>query len=526
VVTERSRSAELAVRCGKVFPLNESSDNWMLPSALRLRERAALRLRERAALRLRERAVCYPIYLSIAILVGKSTNSNSPARIKCLGIAFFTVPITVEFNFMKRKSWQLFAVFGLVSLLLAVTVSCSRAVSNSRSNNSPAIEFWTMQLQPQFTDYFNQTIANFEKENPGVKVRWVDVPWSAMESKILGAVSAKTPPDVVNLNPDFASLLAGRNAWLDLDSRIPEQVRSTYLPNIWKSGAIDGKSFGIPWYLTTEVTIYNTELFKKSGITKPPATYTELAQAAKQVKEKTGKFAFFVTFVPEDSADVLQSLVQMGVTLVDAQGKAAFNTSQGKAAFQYWVDLYKGGFLPKDVLVQGHRRAIELYQAGETALLASGPQFLKAISENAPNIGAVSAVAPQITGENGKKIVAVMNLVVPRDSKWPDDAVKFALFVTNSRNQLAFAKAANVLPSTVDALNDSYFKSIPADAPTVDQARIVSASGLTSAELLIPPLKDVKKLQKAIYDNLQATMLGEKSVEQAVADAALAWDKR
>jgi len=151
---------------------------------------------------------------------------------------------------------------------------------------------------------------------------------------------------------------------------------------------------------------------------------------------------------------------------------------------------------------------------------------LKAISENAPSIGAVSAVAPQITGESGKKTVAVMNLVVPRDSKRPDDAVKFALFVTNSQNQLAFAKAANVLPSTVDALNDSYFKSVPADAPAADQARVVSASGLTSAELLIPPLKDVKKLQKAIYDNLQAAMLGEKSVDQAVADAAVAWDQK
>jgi len=91
---------------------------------------------------------------------------------------------------------------------------------------------------------------------------------------------------------------------------------------------------------------------------------------------------------------------------------------------------------------------------------------------------------------------------------------------------LAFAKAANVLPSTVDALNDSYFKSVPADAPAADQARVVSASGLTSAELLIPPLKDVKKLQKAIYDNLQAAMLGEKSVDQAVADAAVAWDQK
>ena len=427
---------------------------------------------------------------------------------------------------MKRKSWQLFAIFGLLGLLLSAAVSCSRGVSNSSSNNAPGIEFWTMQLQPQFTDYFNQTIAAFEKENPGVKVRWVDVPWSAMESKILGAVAAKTAPDVVNLNPDFAALLAGRNAWLDLDSRIPEQVRSTYFPNIWKASVLDGKSFGIPWYLTTQVTIYNTELFKKAGIAKPPTTYAELASVAKQVKEKTGKFAFFVTFVPEDSAEVLQSLVQMGVPLVDAQGKAAFNTDKGKAAFQYWVDLYKGGFLPQDVLVQGHRRAIELYQAGETALLASGPQFLKAISENAPSIGAASAPAPQITGEGGKKTVAVMNLVVPRDSKRPDDAVKFALYVTNSQNQLAFAKAANVLPSTVEALQDGYFKTVAADAPAADRARIVSASGLEKAELLLPPLKDIKKLQKAIYDNLQAAMLGEKSVEQAVADAAVAWDKR
>ena len=432
----------------------------------------------------------------------------------------------IKLNSMKRKSWQLFAVFGLVGLLLTAVVSCSKPAVNSQTQNSAAIEFWTMQLQPQFTDYFNQTIADFEAQNPGVKVRWVDVPWSAMESKILGAVAAKNAPDVVNLNPDFASLLAGRNAWLDLDSRISEQVRSTYLPNIWKSGVLDGKTFGIPWYLTTGVTIYNTDLLKKAGITKPPATYAELAQVAKQVKEKTGKFAFFVTFVPEDSGEVLQSLVQMGVTLVDAQGKAAFNTDRGKAAFQYWVDLYKGGFLPKDVLVQGHRRAIELYQSGDTALLGSGPQFLKAIAENAPSIGNVSAVAPQITGESGKKTVAVMNLVVPRDSKRPDDAVKFALFVTNSQNQLAFAKAANVLPSTLEALGDSYFKSVAADATAGDRARIISASGLDKAELLIPPLKDVKKLQKAIYDNLQAAMLGEKSVDQAVADAAKAWDQR
>ena len=74
----------------------------------------------------------------------------------------------------------------------------------------------------------------------------------------------------------------------------------------------------------------------------------------------------------------------MGVILVNADGKAAFDSPQGKAAFQYWVDLYKKGLLPQEVLTQGHQHAIDLYQSGETALLASGPEFLKTIANNAP----------------------------------------------------------------------------------------------------------------------------------------------
>ncbi|MGH1394039.1 MAG: ABC transporter substrate-binding protein [Trichormus sp.] len=418
----------------------------------------------------------------------------------------------------------------MLGLLTSWFVSCSSGTINSNNQQATSgtanIEFWTMQLQPQFTNYFQSLINNFETQNPNIKVKWVDVPWAAMENKILTAVSAKTPPDVVNLNPDFASQLAGRNAWLDLDAKIPAEARSAYLPNIWKASTLNGKSFGVPWYLTTRLTIYNTDLLKQAGINKPPSTYAELAQAAQQIKDKTGKYAFFVTFVPQDSAEVLQSLVQMGVTLVDTEGKAAFNTPEGKAAFQYWVNLYKKGLLPKEALTQGHRHAIDLYQSGETAFLASGPEFLKTIANNAPKIAQASAIAPQLTGDTGKKNVAVMNIVIPRDTKQPDAAVKFALFLTNDENQLTFAKAANVLPSTSKALADSYFKDISANASTVEKARVVSAQQLQQAEILTPALKDIKKLQKAIYENLQAAMLGEKTVDKAVEDAAQGWNNR
>jgi putative chitobiose transport system substrate-binding protein len=39
-------------------------------------------------------------------------------------------------------------------------------------------------------------------------------------------------------------------------------------------------------------------------------------------------------------------------------------------------------------------------------------------------------------------------------------------------------------------------------------------------------MKDLKKLQKGIYENLQAAMLGEKTVEQAVVAAAQEWNQR
>ena len=392
-----------------------------------------------------------------------------------------------------------------------------------------------MQLKPNFTEYFVNLNRNFEAQNERLKLRWVDVSWSAMENKILTSISARTAPDVVNLNPKFASQLATRNAWLDLEPVVAPEVKATYLPKIWQASKIEvcqqsncnEQTFGLPWYLTTTITIYNQQLLTAAGIKQPPQTYEELAQVAQTIKEKTGKYAFFISFVPNDSGDVLESLVKMGVNLLDESGKAAFNTTEGKAAFQYWVDLYQQKLLPPDVLTQGHRRGIELYQSGETAILNSGAEFIDSITNNAPTVAQVSAVAPQITGVTDKKNVAVMNLVIPRDSDKSEQALKYALFVTNTENQLAFAQESNVLPSTTKAV-EQYIADIEQQSATnlAAEAKKISAAQLNDAEVLIPVQKDIHLLQKAIYENLQAAMLEEKTVEQAVQDAAEEWNNR
>jgi putative chitobiose transport system substrate-binding protein len=382
-----------------------------------------------------------------------------------------------------------------------------------------------MELQPKYTDYFNQLIQRFEQENPAIHVRWIDVPWAGMESKILTAVVAKSPPDVVNLNPTFAAQLAERGAWLPLDDRIPQNVRQQYLPNIWKASMLEGKSFGVPWYLTTRVAIVNQVLLKQAGLQKPPSTFQELFAIAPKLQKQTGKYAFFSTLVPGDSGEVMESFVQEGVQLVNADGSAAFNTPKARALFQRWVDLFRQGAVPKQVLTEGQKYGIDLFQRGESSVVQASPQFLQTIAKNAPSIAAVAVPATQLTGESGKKNVAVMNLVVPRDSDQPEAAVKFALYVANPENQLSFAKAANVLPSIQAALQDPYFSQLPSNATVADQARIISAKQLQSAEVLIPVMKNLKQLQKLLYENLQAAVLGQKPVDRALDDAANSWNQ-
>ncbi len=425
----------------------------------------------------------------------------------------------------RPRAWQRLVGLLIVGGLTLILVSCSGFQGGPTRDRPTTIEFWTMQLQPKYTDYFNQLIGEFETANPTIAVRWVDVPWAGMESKILTAVVAKTPPDVVNLNPGFAAQLAERGAWLTLDDRIPADVRAGYLPKIWQASQLAGKTFGVPWYLTTRIAIVNQALLQSAGISQPPTTFEQLCQTAERVHTKTGKQAFFSTLVAGDAAEVLESFVQEGVQLVKPDGTAAFNSPKAIALFERWVKLYQNGWVPKEVLTEGQKYGIELFQRGESAIVQASPGFLEAIAKNAPTIAQTSMPASQLTGITGKKNVAVMNLVIPRDTRQPDAAVQFALFVSNNKNQLSFAKVANVLPSTQSALQDPFFSQLPPNPTVFDRARIISAQQLPDSEVLIPVMKSLKQLQTLIYENLQAAVVQQKSVVQALNDAEQGWNQ-
>jgi putative chitobiose transport system substrate-binding protein len=234
--------------------------------------------------------------------------------------------------------------------------------------------------------------------------------------------------------------------------------------------------------------------------------------------------------VPDDSAELLESMVQMGVVLLDAKQRAGFDSPEGRKAFAFWTDLYREGLLPREVVSQGQRRAIELYQSGELALLASGAEFLRSIQTNAPGVAEVTSAQPPLTGGDGTANVALMTLAVPRQSQRPQEALSFALDLTNGPNQARFAREARVLPSSLEALKQVRAE-LEAERPAtselaqIREARLLSAKTLERARVLVPATPGIKRLQSIVYTQLQRAMLGQISSEEAVRSAAEQWNR-
>lgn len=274
----------------------------------------------------------------------------------------------------------------------------------------------------------------------------------------------------------------------------------------------------------------NRQLLGRAGIDAPPLRWQEVPAYAEAIRRRTGRYALFVTVVPDDSAELLESMVQMGTQLLDSRQRAAFNSPAGRYAFAFWTDLYRRGLLPREVVSQGYRRAIELFQAGDLAQVATGPDFLRNLQTNAPGIAAATAPYPPLRGANGEANVAVMNLVVPRQSERSREAISFALYLTNDANQLAFAEEARVLPSSTGALKqlkDRLSRQPPAEAGDrlVREARALSARTLTDARVLVPATPGVKRLQSILYTQLQQAMLGQMESDEALLRAEREWNR-
>lgn len=420
---------------------------------------------------------------------------------------------------MMLKKGSIFLILGI---FLFLVFSCGR---EKRDDDTIRITFYTMQLRPEFTDYINGIIAEFEEMHPGVEIDWMDVHFQGFQTRLMSLIRRGETPDVMNLNYDLAPALFDRGVLLPLDDYVTEEVRNAYFQNIMESACVlHGRLHSLPWYMANSISIFNMDLMRQAGIDEDdlPSTWTEMYELAPEFRERTGKFLFMIPFA--DKTSVRAIFAREGIELNEEDGKPVFNTPEAIELFETVIDVYKNRGIPRQSLLYEHRDEIELFQNRELGLYGGGPQFIRIIKENAPTLLEDVALRPGILGDSGTLHTAVHLISVGSQTEHPELSVEFAKFVTNAQNQLAFCKQVAILPSVKEAAEDPFFNQ-PLDEldDYEDKARVIAASQLPISALHIPQLEISDEINDIMLKAVHDAARGRKTPEEALMEAYESW---
>ena len=385
--------------------------------------------------------------------------------------------------------------------LITIAIISLTACSIRQQNSQKEITVWTLQMG-DFADYMYKVIRTYEKSHPNIQIKWVDVPFSEGEKRTLAAVMTDNPPDLINLNPDFSALLAQKGT---LEEIAPDAV-TDFNPEIIKALMYNDKLYSIPWYATSAITIYNKDLFTKSGIIRLPKTYKELASISEKIKQNTGAYAYLPTITENDT--MMKILNKYGVSEL-----ADLNSDRSVKVFEMFKNLYEKDLIPPETITMTHREALEQYMAGKIVFYQGGSNFLNMIKENAPSIYEQTDIIEQFKGPVGQNDVSVMNFVIPKRAKMKKEALEFCLYLTNAQNQLELAKMTNIIATNSTALNDKFYND---NSDMTSKARTISAKQINNIYPQMKQRRGQKEINNAVNTTVQTVLLNKDSAQSAL----------
>jgi putative chitobiose transport system substrate-binding protein len=405
----------------------------------------------------------------------------------------------------------------LLAALMVQTLAFAAAVEK--------IEFWTFSMKPKFTPYFETLVKNYEAGNPGVKVEWVDFPWDIIQTKLVTRIVAGTPPALVNLNVPWADEFARDGLLAPVDALLGD-ARPRYLASTLEDLTFNGKTYGFPMYSNVAVIAYNTQIFKAAAIPHAPRDLDEQLLFARQIAARTGKAGLCPALSKIDGL-----MMQQGLAVI-SNGKAVFNSPAHVALITKLAVTYKAGGLLKDALFaeDNFPAAIDAYKGGRLGMLLAPPTAVKRIQGDAKDIYAITDVAPAPLGPTGIADGGwLVHFAVPKnvEPRLLPAIGKFALYLTNDANQLAFAKQASVYPAMAQAANDPFFTTVPPGAGAAEKA--VSAGAVSmphSHTLYVAGITDYDELRRYLVKAVEAGVTGKQDVKQALDQAVAIWNKK
>ena len=387
------------------------------------------------------------------------------------------------------------------------------------------VSLWTFWLSPTFDAWIADTISRFKATYPGVEVKWEDHQ-ATFQDDLKNSFAAGNAPDVINLSvgEGWVSDYATRNLLLDLDSRVPQEVKDIYFEGLWKSQNVDGKNFQFPFYQGVSVELINKRHFEAAGLDPAafPTKVEELPALCQTLKDK----ANVVCDLRLTVNDLLAQMVYEGnVKVISDDGTAfTFDSPEAVSWLQMYVDMVAAGTVDNTALTtKDDRVGLLIFSAGQAPFYQTGLNLIREVKANNASLYEDLAVVPAPVGKSGVLGKGLMGMSVKADTKYPNASMALAQFFTNARTMVELAKQSAVYPSSAKAFEDPYFSSTP--EAIEDSARPIAGETIAKYADIVPTIPNKGDVNAVVLAAVEKALFGGVSAQQALSDAVVEANK-
>ncbi|MGW3914415.1 extracellular solute-binding protein [Streptomyces sp. NPDC005070] len=404
----------------------------------------------------------------------------------------------------------------VASIALAATACGGSDSSDDKSAGPTTITWWDTSNATNEAPTYKALAKEFEKANPTIKVKYVNVPFDQAQNKFDTAAGASGAPDILRSEVGWTPAFAKKGYFLPLDGTAALADQAKFQPNLIEQAKYDGKTYGVPFVTDTLALVYNKALFEKAGIKEAPKTWGDLKTAAATIKKKTGVDGYWGS----TQAYYAQSfLYGEGTNTVDATAKKiTVNSPEAKKAFGTWQGLFSGKGLHKaDTTADAYAHIQDAFVNGKVAAIVQGPweitNFYKgsAFADKA-NLG-IATVPAGSTGKAGAPTGGHnLSVYAGSDKAHQEASLKFVNFMTSAKSQSTIALKNSTLPTR----DDAYTAEVKADPG------IAGYQGVLPAAQPRPALPEYGSLWGPLDTELPKIAGGKESLDKGLSNAELA----
>jgi multiple sugar transport system substrate-binding protein len=388
-------------------------------------------------------------------------------------------------------------------LLLILLGACGR------NEEKTVLEFWAMGREGEVVQ---SLMPEFERRHPEIQVKVRQIPWSAAHEKLLTAYAGDAMPDVFQLGNTWIPEFVVLNSIDSLNDRLTVAQREDYFQGILETNVIDGRLYGLPWYVDTRLLFYRTDLLAEAGFSAPPKTWDEWQAAMAAVKALPGRDRYALLLpMNEWQVPVILSL-QLGAELLHDEARfGRFQSDAFRRAFRFYLDIFRQGYAP----AVSEAQVANLYQefaAGYFVMYVTGPwnigEFERRLPKALQDRWATAPMPAPDLNYPGISLGGGASLAIARSSGHKDQAWKLIEFLSEPEQQLAFYRLTGDLPPRRSAWRHP-------DLATAARAQTFKAQ--LERVVSTPKIPEWERIASKIAHYAEKAVRGELTEERALA---------